>query len=141
MNNHISFGVLIAILVFALFFVIITEYSDPLCNENANLIITTVDTMFAIIMIGYWIYCIVETFKSKKRSYGVILIVGLLIFFYVPLFLQQGIFLETGTSIFLLNLIIWCIYYAKYRNLCFLILIGGWLCFLLTLPYCKILWD
>ena len=141
MKKYISIGVLIAILLYALLFMIITTFSNPLNCESANLIITTSCFVFALIMTSYWLYCIVETFKSKKRFHGVILLVGLLIFFYVPLSLQQGLFLKTGTSVFLLNLIIWCTYYIKYRDLRFLILLGGWLCFLLTLPYCEILWD
>ena len=141
MKNCISIVVLVATLLFVLSFVIITTFSNPLNCENAKSIITTTCSVFALIMTSYWLYCIVETFRAKKWLYGAILMVGLLSFFQIPLYIQQGLFLEMGTSIFLLNMIIWGIYHAKYRDLRFLILIGGWLVFLLTLPYCKILWD
>lgn len=141
MNKYISIGVLVAILVFALSFVIITTFSNPQNGKNANLIITTVYSVFAFIMAGYWICCIVETFKAKKWLYGTILLVGLLLFFIIPISLRQGLFLQIGTIIFLLNMMIWGICYVKYRELFFLILIGGWLIFLLALPYCEILFD
>lgn len=141
MKKNISIGVLIAILLFVLSFITITTFSDPLYCERTNSIITTIYSLFAIIMTSYWLYCIVETFRLKKLLQGVVLLVGFLSFFHIPFSLRQGLFLEIGTSIFLINMIIWCIYYAKYRDLRFLILIGGWLFFLLTLPYFKILWD
>ena len=141
MKKNISIGVLIAILLFVLLFVTITTFSNPLNCESANMIITTTSSVFALIMTSYWLYCIVETFRSKRWLYGTILLVGLLSFFYIPFYLRQGLFLEIGTSIFLLNIIFWCIYFAKYRDLSFLILIMGWSFFLLTSPYCELLWD
>lgn len=141
MKKYISIGMLIAIILFALSFIIITTFSNPLNCDSSKLNITTICFVFALIMTVYWIFCIVETFKSKKWYYGATLLIGLLFFYYIPSSLRQGLFLEIGTSIFLLNVIIWCIYYAKYRDPCYLILILGWLVFLLTSPYCKILCD
>lgn len=141
MKKYISVGVLTAILFFALSFIIITTFSNPIECERSKQNITIGYSVFAFIMTGYWVYCIVETFKSKKWFYGIIILVGLFVFFYIPSSLYQGLFLEIGTCIFLLNMLIWCVYYVKYRDMCFLILIVGWLFFLLTLPYCTILYD
>ena len=141
MNKYISIGVLTALIIFVLLFIVITTFSNPIECGSANLTITTTYSVIVLIMTGYWIYCIVEALKTTKWFYGVILLVGLLVFYYIPFSLHQGLFLEIGTSVFLLNIILWCMYYVKYRDLCFLILIGGWLVILLTLPYCKILWD
>ena len=141
MKKYISFGMMVVILMFALSFVVITTFSNPLHCESTKSTFLTCYTVFALIMTGYWIFFIVETFKSKTWYHGVILLVGILSFISIPSYRQYGLFSEIGTCLFLLNIVIWCIYYAIYRDLRLLILIIGWMFFLLLMPYSEILWD
>lgn len=141
MKKYISIGVLVAIILFVLSFVILTAFSNPLNCESAKLTILKVYSVFALIMTAYWIYLIVETFKSKKWFFGAILAIGLLLCLFIRSSPYEGLYFETRIIIFLVDIIIWSLYYVKCRDSSLLIIILGLSVLLLVLPYCLILWD
>lgn len=143
MKKNVSIGIILTTVFFSLSYILIIVFENPLVNIVSNNIITTIFSLYFLIMIGYWIYCILNLLLSATggKYVGISFLFGMILFFGIPLFLQQGLLTTIGICLILLNMIFWATYYIIKREFEFLLLIYGFLVILLTFPYCSILWD
>ena len=140
-NKGISIGVVIATIAFSLIFVFATTFYNPLVCESCKNIILISYTIYFAIVLGYWIFFIINKLVHGFEKWGIILLLGAVLFFIIPALSGQGLLLEIGMSILVLNMIVWSIYYIIQKDARVLILISGIIVIILTLPYCGILWD
>lgn len=143
MKKNVSIGIILTTVFFSLSYILIIVFENPLVNIVSNNIITTIFSLYFLIMTGYWIYCILNLLLSATggKYVGISFLFGMILFFGIPLFLQQGLLTTIGICLILLNMIFWATYYIIKREFEFLLLIYGFLVILLTFPYCSILWD
>lgn len=143
MNKIIRIWVIVATIIFSLIYIITIAFTNPLECYNSKEIILLNVSIYSIIMICYWIYCIFDMliFESNNRKKGGFLLSGMLLFYTIPIILKQGLLNRIGVCLIIFNIIMWGVYYIRIRDIRLLLLICGFLVILLTLPYCEILWD
>lgn len=142
-KKYIQIGVIVITAIHSLIYILVTTLGNPLNNEDAKVIILTAFSLYFFIMTGYWIFCILNLLLShtSRRIIGLSFLLGMILFFAVPLYLKQGLLCPTGMCLIVANIIAWCIYFTRKKSFGFLILSSGFVIILLTFPYCSILWD
>lgn len=127
--------------LFSLLYIVSTTFSNPIENTNFKDLILDSYCIYTLIILFYCIYCIISTMIHSNSKKDPILVVGIIFFFFAPIITGEGLLEKTGIIILLLNMLIWWIYYIKYKEKKFLVLTLGVLINLLVFSYCEILWD
>lgn len=143
MKKNIQIGIVATTISFFFIYVIIIALTNPLeCVVCRNIILIAF-SIYTLLMIGYWVYCVLCLLvcSGADRKVGILFLLSMILFFIIPPILNTGFLNKSGTILLVLNQILWWVYFIKTKDVGFLILICVSCVVLLTSPYCGILWD